>query len=169
MKLSKCLVGMMLLTTSASSLAAFDRVTTTSGNITFTAPTYPVTTTITPVANLTSGEQSAVTKLADVAYSSPQPQRIAYRWGPATAKFQPSPSRTGVATIKGNSNNNNQLTAVFSPPFSASLVPDVDGTNWNATNNPVTSLTNSILTPSSAIIVNPDTYTVYIESGVYVP
>nr|WP_172689208.1 hypothetical protein [Enterobacter cloacae]AQX35350.1 Saf-pilin pilus formation protein [Enterobacter cloacae] len=168
MKLSKCLVGMMLLTTSASSLAAFDRVTTTSGNITFTAPTYPVTTTITPVANLTSGQVPSYTKIAEIAFSSPQPQRIAYRWGPATGNFQPAANRIGVATIKGNSNTTNQLKVLFDASIVGST-PIADGsTFWMTTDTQVASFRNNITT-EVASTVNPDIYTVYIESGVYVP
>ncbi|MEY7874475.1 hypothetical protein [Enterobacter roggenkampii] len=158
----------MLSIASASSLAAYERVTTTSGNITFKAPTYPVTTTITPVANLTSGQVAGSTKIAEIGFSSPQPQKIAYRWGAATSNFTPPANRIMIATIKGNNNSTNQLQLVLGINTDASAQSNGDGTNWMVTKNEVTSFKSDINTVGVSSSVNPDTYTVHIESGVYV-
>nr|WP_172689210.1 hypothetical protein [Enterobacter cloacae]AQX35352.1 Saf-pilin pilus formation protein [Enterobacter cloacae] len=166
MKFSKYVIATLILTASASSLAAFDRVTTTSGNITFAAPTYPVTTTITPVTNLTSGSQLNGNKYADIAFSTSTAQIIAYRFGPAVNKFTPSANRTDSATINGNTNNANQLSVRFGSPATAR--PDTGGTQWFSSASAMNGIGNSIVS-NGASVVNPDTYTVYIESGVYVP
>ncbi|MEY7874473.1 hypothetical protein [Enterobacter roggenkampii] len=166
MKFTKLVISTLLFTASASSLAAFDRVTTTSGNITFKAPTYPVTTTITPVANLTSGSQVDGNKYADIAFSTSTAQIIAYRFGPAVNKFAPAANRTDSATINGNTNNANQLSVRFGSP--GTVRPDSDGTQWYSSASAMNGIGASIVNRGPSV-VNPDTYTVYIESGVYVP
>lgn len=149
----------------------FNNETTATADIVFTAPTNPVTLTITPEANLTAGLVLRNTKVATISAVPASPAVVGVRFTPSTTNMGVSPAQPNFADVTG-SNGGGVL--------SVNLMGDVDGYALTEVavgtdtyllddvNNGATAFNGSLVTYVNADQdIEVDTYTVSLDAAIY--
>ena len=166
---SKYFIAALILTGSSSALAAgtVSNATQAAANLVFNAPLSPVTLTVTPTQNLTSGSfpQSSVLGVAKI--TSQSSERYAYRYGPFNGSFTQG-TNIVTAVASGTTNPNNKLELGTNGTITGAITTMNDGSIWFVTGSSQTSADINI-TSRIAQTVAPDTYRVSFEAASYAP
>ncbi|MCY1700986.1 hypothetical protein OVA10_23545 [Lelliottia sp. SL45] len=121
---------------------------------------------LTPALNQVSGSVSAGTIVgtAEITFSgnATSSQYPAVRWTPSKVTLG---SQSDTAIINGQSDSNHKLTVSFDSPDGTTANSGTDG--WYFINNTKTRVTKVNLFTFGQQTVIPDTYSMYLDAGVY--